>query len=97
MQLILVGVLCFIKATAGGWLRDLISPKGWDIGDGVALHLVDSKLPNTTFLQRHFVMMDFGGFGLSVTQARNKDALLVGFHSNGITTIFLTYKIVNLF
>ncbi|XP_044271493.1 uncharacterized protein LOC123015683 [Tribolium madens] len=71
-------VLFLIKITAGGWLRDLISSRGWNLGDGVVVHLVDSKLPNTTFLQRHSVIMDYGGLALSVSQALDKEALQVG-------------------
>ncbi|RZB39704.1 uncharacterized protein BDFB_012478 [Asbolus verrucosus] len=79
MMLLISGVLCtLVSTTYAGWLKDLISPSGFDAGGGLVLHLLDSQLPNISFLERHTIKMDYGGYGLSLTKAARKDAVDVG-------------------
>jgi hypothetical protein len=81
MRLICV-LLCCVVAASGGWLRDLISPKGWHLGGGLVLHLLDSQLPNATFLERHTIVMDYAGYGVGLTKRPRRRAVEVALYAD---------------
>ena len=84
MRLLFVSISVFLFSPCfGGWVRDLISPKGWHLGDSLVLHLTDSRQPNSTFLERHSIMMDYGGYGVSESKIPKRRALEVGLYTTG--------------
>lgn len=77
MHLFVGILLCVIADARGGWFRDLISPKGWHLGDDLVVHLTASRFPNSTFLERYSILMDYRGYGVSVSKIPKKKALEV--------------------
>ncbi|XP_066247963.1 uncharacterized protein [Euwallacea similis] len=71
--LVLVVVITTANADGQVWLKDIISPKGWDLGYGIVLKINDSsKENNTPLMERLSLDLNLGDlFGVSVGKAKS--------------------------
>lgn len=82
MCLIAVLVLGALSAAASahtGWLKDLSSGRGLDLGYGFSVRVDDrgNATSASSPLDRHALRLDYADYGISVAKARNSDALEV--------------------
>ncbi|KAL3268018.1 hypothetical protein HHI36_007151 [Cryptolaemus montrouzieri] len=73
-------VVCFcalISVACGGWLEEMISPQGLDLGAGFSVRLEDRNITNSSFFDNHAFRMDYGNYGVCFSKNIEKDAVEV--------------------
>ncbi|KAG5889031.1 hypothetical protein JTB14_009436 [Gonioctena quinquepunctata] len=62
-------------SSEAAWLSDMISPRGWQFGDGMIFHLQDTKVENNSLFDRIAMRIDYGNVSVSATQKPERDAV----------------------
>lgn len=85
MTLIGAVLVLMICASANAtWMKDLVSPNGLDLYQGLKAKLHDTGDVNATFLQRVSLSVDYGGVGVSVGRSATADDFELNFHVNEV-------------
>ncbi|CAG9860655.1 unnamed protein product [Phyllotreta striolata] len=61
------------------WYKDIISPKGWEFGDGMIFHVEDTKNSNSSFFDRIALRVDYGNVAVSAVPKPEKEAVQLDF------------------
>lgn len=78
-------MLCLASVVCAGWLEDLRSPKGLEVGNGLTFQVVDSGDLLVSPINRYSLRVDYSGFGLSLGRNPKKDAFEIGVYSKDQT------------